>query len=268
MDTAELYFRHRSTVLLILVAPIVAGALAAQPLEWITLGVGVALAFLGAVLRLAAMRCIGRGARVHRADVRGALVTWGPYSWSRNPLYLAAALILTGLTLVSGWGPWGLLIFPGAVLLYTPVILHEEGAISLAVGQEFADYRSAVSRWIGLPGGGPGPEDRVAWGEVLKREKWLVPGVLAAAAGIYLIRADIVPLRALLSALATRAPYVLRPEWIGLIVLGLGAIGNSWVVQRKRAKRVRRELARAQGGPEVEQPAGQPAEASRVEGAT
>ena len=247
MDTAELYFRHRSTVLLLLVTPIVIGSLAARPFDWITVGIGAALAVAGAVLRLLSMRCIGRGARVHRADVRGALVTWGPYGWSRNPLYLAAALILTGLSLVSGWGAWGLLVFPGAILLYTPVILHEEGAIKLAVGQEFDDYRAKVSRWLGLPGGDAGPADRVPWGEVLRREKWLIPGVLAAALGIYLIRVDLVPLRTLLSKLGGLGGLGLQPEWVGLIALALGAIGNSWVVQRKKARRLRREAARAAG---------------------
>tara|TARA_R110002072_G_scaffold102107_2_gene224704 strand:+ start:1689 stop:2519 length:831 start_codon:yes stop_codon:yes gene_type:complete len=238
----EVYFRHRSTVLLLLVAPLVAAALWALPLQPIWVGVGAALAMSGAALRLASMRCIGRGARVHRADVRGALVTWGPYGVSRNPLYVAAALILTGLALVSGWGPWGLLVFPCALLVYTPVVLHEEVAIEAAVGAEFIDYRGSVSRWLGLPGGGAGPSERVAWGEVLKREKFLVPGVVLAAIGIYLIRADLVPIRALLAKVAT--PLHLHPAVLGLIVLALGAAVNSFQVHRKRLRRAERDRRR------------------------
>jgi len=239
----EVYFRHRSTVLLVLVAPLVARTLAVHPVDLTWVAAGVVMALAGAALRLASIRCIGRGARVHRADVRGLLVTWGPYGVSRNPLYVAAALILAGLALVSGWGALGLLLFPGALLVYTPVVLHEEVAISAAVGREFADYRASVSRWLGLPGGSGDPGQRVPWSEVFKREKWLVPGVVLAALGIYLIRVETVPLRRLLGLVGDRVGC--DPSVLGLVVLTLGAIGNSWIVQRKRERRRLREERKA-----------------------
>ncbi|MBL4848077.1 MAG: isoprenylcysteine carboxylmethyltransferase family protein [Planctomycetes bacterium] len=240
---AEVYFRHRSTVLLVLVAPLVVASLAGTPLDPLWAGVGIAIALAGAGLRLASMRCIGRGARVHRADVRGSLVTWGPYGVSRNPLYVAAALILTGLALASGWGEWGLLMFPAALLVYTPVVLHEEIAIAAAVGDEFSTYRAAVSRWLGPPGGALGPEERVPWSEVFKREKWLVPGVILGATAICLIRTDWVPLRRLLTLFGEALR--LDPLDLALGALTLGALGNSWVVQLKRKRRVQRDLNKA-----------------------
>ncbi|MGE0711088.1 MAG: isoprenylcysteine carboxylmethyltransferase family protein [Planctomycetota bacterium] len=241
MSVSATYFRHRSTVLLLLVAPILAlvlGPRVAAPEE---LATGTALAIGGALLRLASMRCIGRGARVHRADVRGQLVTWGPYSWSRNPLYLAAAMILAGLAVNAGASWWGLLLLPGAFLVYTPVVKHEEVAIAESAGEEYERYRASVSRWIGLPAKSEdAPPERVGWGEVLRREVGLIPGVVVGIVGVVLVSRDVLPLRRLLSSLV---PEGVPPAAVALGLLGLGALINSLGLERKRRRHEARRAA-------------------------
>ncbi|HBP22337.1 MAG TPA: hypothetical protein DEA08_31715 [Planctomycetes bacterium] len=248
MKLSATIFRHRSTVLLLLVAPVLWSTISERPATFEERVVGGALLLAGALLRLAAARCLGRGARVHRAGVRGALVTWGPFSFSRNPLYVAAALILAGCGLFSGLSWWGLLLLPGAFLVYTPVVLHEEAAIAEQAGEDYAVYKARVSRWVGLPRNGPEAEgaERSPWGKVLKREKGLIPGLVAAALGIEAARRGLLPLRAWLSHIP--AP----PEASALALLGLGAVINSIGLLRKQRKHEARRAAQAEQAEQAE----------------
>ena len=242
MKISALYFRHRSTVLLLLVAPVLVGAIALRPASAAERLVGAGLLLAGACLRLAAARCLGRGARVHRAGVRGELVTWGPFGISRNPLYVAAALILAGCGLFAGLSWWGLLLVPGAFLLYTPVVRHEERALAEQAGPPYADYCARVSRWVGLPKASASAGPRSPWSEVFRREKGLIPGLLAGALGIEAVRSGLLPLRAWLSQLP--AP----PELSALALLLIGAAINSYGLLRKQRKHEARRRARAESG--------------------
>lgn len=237
-------FRHRSTLLLLLVFPILVWAIGPRRPTWPELGLGLSLLTAGGALRLASARCLGRGARVHRADARGGLVNWGPYAWSRNPLYVAAAFIVAGLALVAGSSWWGLLLVPGTFLVYMPVVLHEEVAIRESVGPDFDDYRRTVPRWLGWPRAREitGTE-RSPWAEVLRREKGLIPGLAVGAIGILLVRDGLLPVRPLLDRVSAGSGL---PN-VALVAIGLslGAIGNSIGVERKRRKHDGRREAKA-----------------------
>ncbi|MEM9843650.1 MAG: isoprenylcysteine carboxylmethyltransferase family protein [Pseudomonadota bacterium] len=77
-----------------------------------------------------------------------ALVTTGIFAWSRNPIYLGDALILTGLIL--RWDAvLSLLLVPGFVwLIERRFILAEEARCQTAFGEAFARYMSRTRRWI------------------------------------------------------------------------------------------------------------------------
>ena len=77
-----------------------------------------------------------------------ALVTTGPFAWSRNPIYLAMMLLLAGLALA--WGSlWGVLAAAGlAVLLDRGVIAREEPYLAARFGADYAAYRARVRRWL------------------------------------------------------------------------------------------------------------------------
>lgn len=91
--------------------------------------------------------------RQHRTTIiphqtASALLTSGLYAWSRNPIYLADAVILTGLCL--RWGVLGgLLLVPVFVwILQKRFILPEEARLSDGFGAEFAAYRTRTRRWL------------------------------------------------------------------------------------------------------------------------
>ena len=81
-------------------------------------------------------------------ETPSALVTGGVYRLSRNPIYLADALILTGLCLV--WGAWpALLLVPVFVAVITARFIRpEEDRIRAAFGPEFGHWAARVRRWI------------------------------------------------------------------------------------------------------------------------
>ena len=77
-----------------------------------------------------------------------ALVTTGPFAISRNPIYLADALILLGLSL--RWdAPIGVLLVPAFVWLITRRFIQaEEARLSEHFGAAFDAYRRDTRRWL------------------------------------------------------------------------------------------------------------------------
>ncbi|MBI5240433.1 MAG: isoprenylcysteine carboxylmethyltransferase family protein [Elusimicrobia bacterium] len=77
-----------------------------------------------------------------------ALITSGPYRFSRNPLYAATALLYAGLALWSG-ALWALLLLPAAmVVLQRHVIAKEEAYLERRFGADYLDYKDRVRRWL------------------------------------------------------------------------------------------------------------------------
>jgi len=76
-----------------------------------------------------------------------ALVTVGPFAWTRNPIALSHAAALIGL---SAWlGSVSAVII--ILLLGTPVhyaMLQEERTLESRFGDAYRSYRDAVPRWL------------------------------------------------------------------------------------------------------------------------
>src|SRR5438477_13086955 len=77
-----------------------------------------------------------------------AVITTGPYRFSRNPIYLSFTLLQFGLGMWAN-SAWvvGLLV-PTLVLLSYGVIAREERYMAPKFGDEYRRYRAAVRRWI------------------------------------------------------------------------------------------------------------------------
>ncbi len=77
-----------------------------------------------------------------------ALVVAGPYRFTRNPLYVAMALLTIGAALwLNTW--WVLLFLPLALLAIDRlVIAREEQYLRRRFGSEYEAYMRRVRRWI------------------------------------------------------------------------------------------------------------------------
>jgi protein-S-isoprenylcysteine O-methyltransferase Ste14 len=77
-----------------------------------------------------------------------ALVVRGIYRWTRNPMYLAMLLVLTGWACVVGnWAALAMLPLFVATLNRLQ-IEPEERALRARFGAEFENYRRKVRRWL------------------------------------------------------------------------------------------------------------------------
>ena len=77
-----------------------------------------------------------------------AMVTAGPFRFSRNPIYLADAITyLGGSLLIQSWLP--LLVLPGALLVMRrKVIDREERHLAERFGDAYREYRLRVRRLL------------------------------------------------------------------------------------------------------------------------
>ena len=85
----------------------------------------------------------------HRIDDTAALVTTGPYRFTRNPMYLGLLGVLVAWGLVLGELMslvFGSLLFVAVITVVQ--IRPEERMLSAKFGVAFDDYRSRVRRWI------------------------------------------------------------------------------------------------------------------------
>jgi protein-S-isoprenylcysteine O-methyltransferase Ste14 len=76
-----------------------------------------------------------------------ALVTVGPYAWTRNPIALSHAFALIGLSFLVG----SISAVAIVVILAIPVhaaMLHEERTLEARFGEAYRVYAAAVPRWI------------------------------------------------------------------------------------------------------------------------
>lgn len=77
-----------------------------------------------------------------------ALVTGGPFRFSRNPIYLGYTLLYLG---VGFWvnSLWPLLLLPGVLWLMHRLVIHrEEAYLEHQFGEGYLAYRRSVRRWL------------------------------------------------------------------------------------------------------------------------
>lgn len=76
-----------------------------------------------------------------------ALIDRGIYRWSRNPIYLADAMILAGAAL--WWDAGGLVLVPlFAAVIARRFIVGEEAVMRERFGAAYEAYAARVRRWI------------------------------------------------------------------------------------------------------------------------
>lgn len=77
-----------------------------------------------------------------------AIVTSGPYRFTRNPLYLSLALLYAGIPLIFGY-LWPYPFLPLVLFLIVRLVIErEERYLERKFGSDYTSYRDAVRRWI------------------------------------------------------------------------------------------------------------------------
>ncbi|RST87812.1 isoprenylcysteine carboxylmethyltransferase family protein [Aquibium carbonis] len=140
-----------------LVAIVLAAALSwTVPLPWIPSPLSDILFAIGIVtiagvvaIDVSAMRTLHK-ARTTIMPHRGSehLVTGGPFSFTRNPIYLANTMLTVAIGLIAG-SVW-FLAFALAAAFATQklAIEREEKHLEARFGKKYRDYRKKVRRWI------------------------------------------------------------------------------------------------------------------------
>ena len=111
--------------------------------------VGFALIAASAVLLpfvLGRFRASGTNLDVRKPTT--AIISDGPYHFSRNPAYLSLSLLYPGIG-VAADSVWILgLLLPTLVVMHCGVIAREERYLEAKFGEEYLRYKRSVRRWI------------------------------------------------------------------------------------------------------------------------
>ncbi|MEE9302341.1 MAG: isoprenylcysteine carboxylmethyltransferase family protein, partial [Thiotrichaceae bacterium] len=76
------------------------------------------------------------------------LVTSGMYRYTRNPMYVGLAILLTGWAIYLGSASPFLLIPLFVFVLTIQQIKPEEVILEEKFGQEYINYKNSVRRWL------------------------------------------------------------------------------------------------------------------------
>ena len=77
-----------------------------------------------------------------------SLVTWGPYRFTRNPMYVGLSLAYIGEAAIQHQLV-PLVLLPLVIVYLNQVVIPvEEERLRAVFGQEYEQYRSKVGRWI------------------------------------------------------------------------------------------------------------------------
>ncbi len=110
--------------------------------------VGAGICIMGIVLFVYALISFGKSFRVGLdEDCPGELITSGAFSISRNPIYTAFGLVLTGIFLIIP--NWLILVYVLAgIWLFNRQILREEASLKKIYGAKYVEYCNRVRRFL------------------------------------------------------------------------------------------------------------------------
>jgi protein-S-isoprenylcysteine O-methyltransferase Ste14 len=128
------------------------------------------LAF-GIMLRLWGIRNIGGKAHTRHGKRLQKLITAGPFSITRNPLYAANIIIISAYAVIA-CVPW---MAPATALvtflMYHLIVHREEYLLVQSFGDEYVSYKHEVPRWgLTFDNFRPTPGDCYSWRRVFEVE--------------------------------------------------------------------------------------------------
>ena len=112
-------------------------------------GIGVVCVLVSFPLALMTLRTLSRAhTPVDPMKPTTALVTEGPFRYSRNPIYVALTLLYLGVALLVNALWILLLVVPVLVVIRYGVIAREEAYLTRKFGDAYHQYMAQVRRWL------------------------------------------------------------------------------------------------------------------------
>ncbi len=121
----------------------------ASPRSRIVRALGTASVLAGAALGIATLATLrAAGTTANPYGRASALVTHGPFVWTRNPAYVGATSIFVGVAMREGSLP-ALVMLPIALALVDHhVVDAEERYLARTFGETYDDYARKTPRWF------------------------------------------------------------------------------------------------------------------------
>ena len=110
--------------------------------------VGFIIAVISGILALSAAIVMRRKTNIDVRKPALAIVSDGPYRFTRNPLYLSLVLFSLAIGLVFDF-PWMIVVlFVIVPIMHFGVIRHEERYLEGKFGDMYLIYKAEVRRWV------------------------------------------------------------------------------------------------------------------------
>ncbi|MXY99327.1 isoprenylcysteine carboxylmethyltransferase family protein [Candidatus Poribacteria bacterium] len=157
----------------------------AKPAQY-TIFVGTVFIAIGEFLRVWAVGYAGASTRARTLGAARDLVTTGPYSYVRNPLYLGNFLLSLGVCLLSNVYWLVAVLIVGYFCQYLPIIALEEAYLLESCGSLYQRYREQVPRFVPKFRPYPEPSDHdFSFARALKSEKRTLTAIVCVVGLIF-----------------------------------------------------------------------------------
>jgi protein-S-isoprenylcysteine O-methyltransferase Ste14 len=113
------------------------------------IALGIALCVLGIVsMAWGRVTLMKGGTNVNPLKPTTAIVTSGPFRFTRNPLYVGIMGLFVGVSLlIDTW--WGIVVLiPVSLIIHFGVVLREETYLERKFGDSYLSYKAAVRRYL------------------------------------------------------------------------------------------------------------------------
>jgi protein-S-isoprenylcysteine O-methyltransferase Ste14 len=116
----------------------------------LSLVIGFAVVFIGELIRFWGVSIVGAETRTTGTVGGTFLITNGPFSYVRNPLYAGNMLLYAGVGIMSmALFPWMLLVAVAWFYVqYYLIVTREEEYLAVTFGEDFEVYRKNVRRFM------------------------------------------------------------------------------------------------------------------------
>jgi len=112
-------------------------------------GISILLFVVSGPLAITAVRAFSRAKTTYFfTEPTSAIVTDGPYRFSRNPGYVSLTLLFFGIGFLVN-SLWVLImVLPAVTVIHYGVVKREERYLEANFGDEYREFKTAVRRWV------------------------------------------------------------------------------------------------------------------------